>query len=72
MKEAWGKIKPAAHYAGISERTFRNWLNEGLIHSRLPSGTILIRYEDIDSFLKDFAVTGSEVDGLVTETLREF
>ncbi len=31
----WTKIKTGAEYAGVSERTFRDWLKQGLKHIRL-------------------------------------
>ena len=68
----WAKVKQAARYAGISERTFRDWLHSGLKHARLPSGTILIRYSDIDTFLEGFAAEKNLVDEIVSEVCREF
>jgi hypothetical protein len=53
----WAKAKVAARYAGVSERTFRQWLKDGLKHSRLRSGTILVKYEWIDEYLENCAVT---------------
>lgn len=46
----WAKIKKAAEYSGISERTMRDWLKAGLRHIRMPGerGCILIKYEWID------------------------
>lgn len=70
--DGWAKIKPAARYAGVGERTFRDWLKEGLRHSRLPSGTILIQYEWIDEFLDSFEVQKDEVDRITEEILRGF
>jgi predicted site-specific integrase-resolvase len=67
----WAKIKTAAEYAGIKERTMRDWLKEGLKHSRLPSGTVLIKYDWIDEFLELYAAKDSQVDEIVKETLRE-
>ena len=59
------KIKDAMKYAGIKDqRTFRNWLKSGLPHSRLPSGTVLIRYSDIDRWLEGFQVKESASDEL--------
>jgi predicted site-specific integrase-resolvase len=65
----WAKIKPASKHAGVSERTIRTWLKEGLPHSRLPSGTVLIKYEWIDEYLGAFAIKEDQVDKIVTETL---
>jgi len=67
----WGKIRPAAEYAGIKERTLRgDWLKNGLRHVRLPSGTILIKYEWIDQYLESFAATEGRVDKIVSETMK--
>jgi predicted site-specific integrase-resolvase len=67
----WAKIKSAAEYAGIKERTMRDWIKEGLKHSRLPSGTILIKYDWIDEFLESYAAKDSQVANVVNETLRD-
>ena len=63
----WGKVKAAAKYSDVSERTFRSWLKQGLKHSRLPSGTILIRYSDIDEWLEGFSVNDNQIDEMVEE-----
>jgi len=68
----WSKIKSAAKYAGISERTMRDWLKDGLKHSRLPSGTVLIKYAWVDEYLEAFAAKEDQVDKIVNETLRDF
>ena len=65
--QGWAKVKQGARYAGVSERTLRDWLKNGLKHSQLPTGSILIRYADIDVHLEKFAVTGKEVDSVVYE-----
>ena len=66
----WCKIKTGAEYSGISVRTLRTWLKDGLKHSRLPSGTILIKRDWIDQYLESFAVEENEVNKVVNETLR--
>ncbi len=69
----WLKPKDAANYAGISERTFREWLKRGdLRFSRLPTGMILIRKYWLDAYLTSFEVqsTGAEVDKLVENICR--
>lgn len=72
--QGWAKVKSAASYAGISERTFREWLNNGLNFVRLPTGTILIKYTAIDEYLFRFEATQQQnaVDEIVEETMREF
>ena len=71
MRQAWGKIKPSAQYAGVCDRTVRYWLKNGLVHSRLPSGTILIKFEEIDKFLESFVVSSNQADALVDEVLKD-
>jgi excisionase family DNA binding protein len=67
----WGKVKQAARYAGVSERTFRDWLKDcSLKHSRLRTGTILIRFSDIDSFLEGFAVDDNQLDWIVDDVME--
>ena len=70
---SWLKPKPAAKYCGIGERTLRKLLKEGLRHSRLPSGTILIKAAWIDEFFERFEVgsQADEVNQIVDSTLRE-
>jgi len=65
----WTKIKHAAEYAGIKERTMRTWLKQGLRFSRLPTGTVLIRYSAIDEFLESYEVQDNEIDKIVDEVL---
>jgi len=68
----WAKVKDGYKYSGVKEKTFRGWLKEGLKHSRLPSGRILIRYSAIDEFLNKFEISESEIDKQVNEILRDF
>ena len=65
----WEKIKKSAEYAGIGERTLRRWLKDGLVYSRLPSGTVLIHRDDIDRFIKGFRVSENQVDKIANEVL---
>ena len=71
MKDGWTKIKGTAEYAGVSERTCRSWIKHGLRHSRLPSGTILIQYADIDTFLNRYAVDDSKFEDVIDEILGD-
>lgn len=70
MKEGWAKTKDASKYADVSESTFRKWLKQGLCFSRLPSGTILVQYSEIDKFLSQYAVSDNEVENLTDEILE--
>ena len=65
--KGWTKIKTAAKYSGVSERTLRKWLKSDLRHSRLPSGTILTRPEWIDEYLESFEVVENELDKITEE-----
>ncbi len=67
----YAKIGPVAKYAGVSIRTFRDWLKDGLSHFRLSSGTILVAYGDIDAWLEKFRVNGSQVDAIVEDVLSD-
>ncbi len=69
----WAKIPEACRYAGLKPRTFRGLLRRGLRHSRLPSGTVLIKYEWIDEFFAayEFKPGESEIDRIVEETLKD-
>ena len=66
----WLKVKDAAVYCGLSERKIRSLLKEGLRHSRLRSGTILIKVEWIDEFLGSFEAQENEVDRIVDDAVR--
>jgi len=64
------KVKKACIYSGVSDRTFRDWLKEGLPHFRLSTGTILIAYKDIDAWMQKFRVDESKADAIVGELMR--
>ena len=70
--QGWAKVKDAAKYAGMSERTFREWLKKGLQHSVLPSGTILLKYSAVDEYLENYTVQEKEIDMVVNNVLRDF
>ena len=55
----WLKPSEAAQYSGVSLKVFRSWLNDGLRHSRLPNGRILVSVSAIDEFLNSFEFKGS-------------
>jgi hypothetical protein len=68
---SWTKIKGAAVYAGVSERTVRSWMKHGLRYSRLKSGTVLFSYRWIDQYLEQFEVNENIAEDIVNEALRE-
>jgi excisionase family DNA binding protein len=67
----YAKVKEAANYAGVSERSFRDWLKDGLRHSRLSTGTILVAYAAIDEYLERFEVRTNKVDNIIDEVMQE-
>jgi len=74
MQQNWLKVKHAAKYADVSERTLRKWLKHKLRFSRLPSGLILIKSEWVDQFLERFIVSENEVDIdlIVADLMKDF
>jgi predicted site-specific integrase-resolvase len=72
----WAKVKEAAKYAGVSVRTLRDWLKDGLHHIRMKTAQnktrlILTRYDWIDEYLMGFEVNENQVDEIVKEVMRE-
>jgi hypothetical protein len=50
----------------------RDWLKQGLCHPRLPTGTILVKYADIDEYLSRFIVEEHQVESIVDGVLKSF
>jgi len=69
--EGWAKIPEASKYSGLKPRTFRILLKKGLRHARLPSGTILVKFSDIDEYLRSFEQKEDRVDAIVDSVLKE-
>jgi len=70
--EGYTKVKKAAQYSGVNERTFRDWLNTGLKHIQLPTGRILVRYSAIDEYLGGYEVNENEnFDQLINTMVSE-
>ncbi|WAC07847.1 MAG: helix-turn-helix domain-containing protein [Thermodesulfobacteriota bacterium] len=71
INPAWLRPKAAAAYCGVSERTLRKWLSEGLSYSRVH-GVILIRVSELNDFIHNFEVKENQVDRITAEVLRDF
>ena len=71
MARGWAKPKQVAGYAGVSERTMRKWLKDGLKFSQLPTGTILVRYEWVDEYLNSFESDQDLLNDLVNKVCTE-
>ena len=70
--DGWLRKKGAAAYMSLSERSLTSLLKQGLRHSRLPSGTVLISVRSIDEYLEKFEVDiSSEVDKIVRDIEKE-
>jgi excisionase family DNA binding protein len=67
----WAKVKEAAKYAGVSVRTLRDWLKNGLRHSRVSAGMIIVSYAAIDDYLVGFEVNENQVDAIVDDVMQE-
>jgi len=68
----WMKVKEAAKYSVVTERTFRRWLKDGLRHSRLKSGTILVNHALIDEYLFRYEVKESDsIDEFANDVLKQ-
>ena len=52
ISPGWAKVTGVARYAGVSARLIRRWIAEGLLPcSRMPSGLVLVRLQDVDELL---------------------
>jgi excisionase family DNA binding protein len=71
LTNGWCKVKKAAAYADVSDRTLEDWLKQGLKFIRLPTGTRLIKYEWIDEYLEGYVDSGNHVDKVVDEIISE-
>ena len=67
----WLKPKDAALYAGVSERTLRDWLKQGLKYSRIRSGRILINKDDIDAFLEQYSITEDRAAMIANQIIND-
>lgn len=67
----WLKVKDAAKYAGVSERTLETWLHNGLKYVRLPSGLRLIKLNWVDEFLEGYLASEKRIDKMVENILNK-
>ena len=71
--QGWFRVKQAAQYCGISERTLSEWLRMGLRRAKV-GGCVLIKREWLDEFIEKSEVESeaARVDKIVNEMLSEF
>lgn len=68
MVQGYCKVKDGAKYAGVSERTFWNWLKDGLESTRpRDKKTLLIKIEWIDEYLARYKDKGGQIKKLANE-----
>lgn len=74
IKPAYGKVRDAAVYVGMSERTMRDLLKDGLPHFRVRGGNILVKFDELDDWMSQWRTStdqaGIVVDGLFKEVLN--
>ena len=70
MSPQWLRVSNAAEYASVSKRTIYCWFRQGLKFSKV-GGCRLIKVDDLDAFIEQFATTEAEADRLVDEILAE-
>lgn len=61
MLEGYLKIKSAAKFVDVSERVIREWLKNGLPHSRINKKLILIKKESLVNFIDRFESTSNDL-----------
>jgi len=65
-------LQEAAAWAGVSVRTLKRWINQGLpFYQAGPRTKVLIRPADIENFLTRQQHQTTSLDALVNETLAE-
>lgn len=70
----WFRVRDAAKYTGVSERTVRDWLTEDLDFSKVK-GIVLIKKEWLDAWLERSRKgqdRAAKIDSLADEVLNEF
>lgn len=73
MRSGWGKPREIGEHMSLSERKVRDLFKEGLRHVRLPTGTILCKFQWADEFLEQFEVQpDNSVDQIVDEVMKDF
>lgn len=74
--QVWLTIGQAATYAGVSQRTIRNWIDDSLEHRRLNHQFVRVHPNSIDEYLhrkhvtKDATVIKRRVDAAVKDICK--
>ncbi|HUN53561.1 MAG TPA: hypothetical protein VMU29_00230 [Smithella sp.] len=70
FSQGWAKVNKTAIHIGMSPRSVRKLLRQGLPYSRLPSGAILISLDQADEYIKKFQVVNNELDSVVNDVIK--
>jgi predicted site-specific integrase-resolvase len=72
LQPGYLSLKKAAAWADVSIKTIKRWIAAGLpVYQGVTGGKVLVRPQDINSFLQKRQVPQVDVDALVNETLTE-
>jgi hypothetical protein len=68
-------VHPSGHVyswvPGISSRTLRSWLKEGLCYTKLPSGMVLVKTDWVDEFLERFKTSDDKLTRIAQSILKD-
>ena len=69
--EGWGRIKSIAEYIDGKPRKVSELIKQGLPFAKIPGGSILIKFSDVDEFLKKHEVKENKVDKIVDDVMGD-
>lgn len=52
----WVSKKQACDYASASKKVIEQWMRDGLVYIKLPTGTVRMHTDDIDRYLRRYLV----------------
>jgi excisionase family DNA binding protein len=68
--DGYGRKKAIGEYLNAKPRKVSELIQQGLPYYKIPGGSILIKYSDVDEFLNKFKHTEHEVDATVKEIMK--
>ena len=70
MQQGWEKIVTIAKYVDKKPRTISGWLKMGLPYSKVPGGSVLIKFSDVDEFLNKYKHNTNEIEAMVKDLMQ--
>ncbi len=65
-------IVDAAAWAGVSRRTMKRWIDQGLPRYQSgPRAKVLLRAADIEAFLEQHQTTKPDLDAMVNAVMKD-